>query len=73
MSNYNGWKNWQTWNIALWINNDEGLYSMFRNSRDYRDFVLRLKDIGIIETPDGAFYADAQLDIDALDAMKDEE
>lgn len=23
---YNGWKNWQTWNVALWFGNDEGLY-----------------------------------------------
>jgi len=25
-SSYNGWKNWQTWNVALWFANDEGLY-----------------------------------------------
>lgn len=24
---YNGWKNYETWNVALWIDNDQGSYS----------------------------------------------
>lgn len=23
---YNGWKNWETWNVALWCGNNEGIY-----------------------------------------------
>ena len=25
---YNGWTNWETWNVGLWVGNDEGLYNM---------------------------------------------
>jgi hypothetical protein len=23
---YNGWKNYETWNVALWVDNDQGSY-----------------------------------------------
>jgi hypothetical protein len=23
---YNGWTNWETWNVELWIDNEEGIY-----------------------------------------------
>jgi hypothetical protein len=30
MATYNGHKNWNHWNVSLWINNDEGLYNEAR-------------------------------------------
>lgn len=30
MSKFNGHKNWNHWNVSLWINNDEGLYDLAR-------------------------------------------
>jgi len=25
-NDYNGWTNWETWNLKLWLDNDEGTY-----------------------------------------------
>ena len=30
MTKFNGHKNWNHWNVSLWINNDEVLYSIAR-------------------------------------------
>jgi hypothetical protein len=27
---YNGWKNYETWNVALWLGNEEPLYREMR-------------------------------------------
>lgn len=29
---YNGWKNYETWAIALWLDNDYGTYTLMRGS-----------------------------------------
>jgi hypothetical protein len=26
---YNGWPNYETWNVMLWLNNDEGTYRYY--------------------------------------------
>lgn len=30
MSEYQGWTNYETWNVALWIDNDRGTYEMVK-------------------------------------------
>ena len=32
---YNGWTNYETWNAALWIGADQGLYEIARTAMDY--------------------------------------
>lgn len=55
---YQGHKNWNAWNVSLWISNDEGLYRLAQHhvsrSRTLDDaassLVMDLPD----QTPDGA-------------------
>ena len=28
---YNGWSNYETWNVALWLDNDEGSYNYWQD------------------------------------------
>lgn len=66
MTKYNGHKNWNHWNVSLWINNDEFLYRMALSyCNAYRGKKLpcamamlnELRDMGITHTPDGAPYS----------------
>lgn len=67
---YNGHKNWNYWNVSLWINNDESLYNLVRNyvmdarhrggytKHDVAGAIYRhfISD-GYTKTPDGAPYS----------------
>jgi len=78
---YNGWKNHATWNVALWIGNDEGLYNLAKDCNDYRMFQDTMSELALwnptdgndrkigFQTPDGVSWNDSGLDVDSLDEM----
>ena len=66
---YNGWKNYETWNVALWIQNDEGFYSIAQECSDYYDLLIHLQNNGVDETPDRVDFEDDSLDYEALNEL----
>ncbi len=69
---YNGWKNYETWNVALWINNTQELMDQVEDfnraypmhGSTYRDFVSFAQ---LTETGDGVNYMSPDLDYPRLD------
>ena len=67
---YNGFKNYETWNVCLWISNDEGLYNLSLQCANYDEFVGMVRDELLMpETPDGVHWLDSGLDYDAIDRV----
>jgi len=69
MSDFNGWKNRATWNVALWLGNDEGLYRVAQKARSYSQLITWLKASGITHTPDGTAYADKRVSRKEMNEM----
>lgn len=67
---YNGWSNRATWNVALWLNNEEGLYHETLRLLRYSDAEDRLKEfceeLWTDRTPDG----DALSEVDWVEIVE---
>ena len=60
---YNGWNDWTTWNVALWIRNDQTYYGIAKECKDYMDFLYEMQYmIGSFATPDGADWGEANIE-----------
>ena len=74
---FNGWANYETWNVTLWIQNDESLYNLacdvVRDGGAYGNFVNILRDtFGATHTPDNVAWDDANIyGIEVNDVMAD--
>lgn len=76
---YNGWKNRQTWNVALWINNDEPLYrsavNFMEENPEVKNPYIKFIKANCMQgefTPDRIKWDGQQLDYKALNEMMKE-
>ncbi len=65
---YNGWTNWETWNVAMWIGNDEMFHRMMTQGAkgDWEQFKALAMQFGITKTPDGVSFEDPEVNQDEL-------
>tara|TARA_B100001250_G_scaffold411879_1_gene441637 strand:- start:2467 stop:2733 length:267 start_codon:yes stop_codon:yes gene_type:complete len=65
-----GWANYETWNVALWIQNTEEIYKLAKQFDNYKDFInLGIKYLNLSKTGDDVSFTNKLLNIEELDNM----
>jgi len=60
---YNGWTNYETWNVVLWIENDPSIQDYIQEHEVccYEELLDLFYACGSTETPDGVKWADPKV------------
>ncbi len=66
---FNGWTNYETWNVALYIQNEYGLYELAKEIDSYETFIDMMRELGSLETPDQVAWNDSGIDHDEINQM----
>ena len=60
MAQYNGHRSWNSWNVSLWLNNDERCYNLMldciKETKNRRRAAQKMLSYLPAKTPDGARY-----------------
>ena len=70
---YNGWTNYETWNVGLWLGGDAGLYDIARRALDYDHLLEMLSMLGSETTGDGVRWDDPKVNAVEIDEMLQED
>ena len=76
---YNGWKNYETWNVTLWLQNDEAMYKLaclyvktakHSKIKNIYDSMIPALEISFSQvTPDGVRWMDPRICTVEVDRM----
>ena len=64
---YNGWTNYETWNVALYMDNDYESYELAKTCKNYKEYQFFNLTDPRNTTPDGVSLFDPKLNHKELD------
>ena len=65
----NGWTNRETWNVALWIQNDLRLHRLALDCGDFESFRELMAETGHHFTPDRVSWYSTEINCDEIENM----